>query len=206
MTISRSAALFLILFASLSLAHSGGVDANGCHVDKATNQRHCHPAPVRARKLTTCDLRPAPKEGDEGVFYGPVVHVADGDTLDVKVQGVVMDFRLAEVDAPEHDQPYGKESRAELASLVAGKRVVLAPLDTDRYGRTVAFVWAGESCVNEQLVDRGAAWFYSQYSTSDYLFGFEEDARDNKRGLWALPARDRIEPWVWRRSKRHPSS
>jgi len=207
MRTTRSGALILTLFASLSLAHSGGLDADGCHVDKATQQRHCHPERVRARKLTTCDLEPAPKEGDEGVFYGPVVHVTDGDTFDVKVQGVVMDFRLAEIDAPEHDQPYGKEARAELASLVAGKRVVLVPFDTDRYGRTVAFVWAGERCVNQQLVDRGAAWFYSQYSTNDYLFGFEEDARNNKRGLWALPLKDRIEPWVWRKEKRrHPSS
>src|SRR5262245_61320354 len=77
----RSVALIPILFASLSIAHSGGLDETGRYVEKATNQRHS--APARDRKLATCDLTPAPKEGDEGVFYGPVVHVTDGDTLNV---------------------------------------------------------------------------------------------------------------------------
>jgi len=35
-----------------------------------------------------------PRAGDEGVFYGPLVRVKDGDSLVAKVQGVAMDFRL----------------------------------------------------------------------------------------------------------------
>jgi endonuclease YncB( thermonuclease family) len=180
--------------ATRACAHPGGLDKNGCHLDKATGATHCHHEP----KIATCALEHAPKAGDEGVFYGPLIRVKDGDTVDVKIQGVVMDFRLAEIDAPESAQPYGKKSRDELLSLVKDRQVVLVPTDTDRYGRTVAFLWVGEKCINEAMVRQGAAWFYSKYSTDDYLYGVENEARDSKRGLWALPLKDRIEPWVFR--------
>jgi endonuclease YncB( thermonuclease family) len=126
----------------------------------------------------------APRAGDEGVFYGPLLRVKDGDSLVVRVQGVEMDFRLADVDAPEIDQPYGQ------------------PIDTDRYGRTVAYVWNGDTYLNEQMVKRGAAWFYAEFARGKALYDVEQEARDAKRGLWALPLKDRIEPHLWRERKR----
>ena len=74
-----------------------------------------------------------PRAGDEGVFYGPLVRVKDGDSLVAKVQGVAMDFRLADVDAPELDQPYGRQAKQELAALASGRQLVIMPVDTDRY-------------------------------------------------------------------------
>lgn len=143
-----------------------------------------------------------PHAGDEGVFFGPLVRVKDGDSLVVKVQGVAMDFRLAEIDAPELDQPYGRNAKQELVSLASGAQLVIVPLDTDRYGRTVAHVWNGNSNLNTELVKRGAAWFYSEYARSEALYDVEQLARDAKLGLWALPLRDRVEPWVWRERAR----
>lgn len=144
----------------------------------------------------------APRAGDEGVFYGPLVRVQDGDSLIAKIQGVAMEIRLAEVDAPELAQPYGREAKQVLASLAAGRQLVIKPLDTDRYGRTVAHVWNGETQLNAELVRRGGAWFYSEFARSDALYEIEQGARDAKRGLWALPLKDRIEPWVWRERAR----
>src|SRR5215470_4473542 len=97
-----------------------------------------------------------PRAGDEGVFYGPLVRVKDGDSLVVKVQGVAMEFRLAEIDAPEHDQPYGEQAKRDLVALAKGQQLVLAPLDTDGYGRTVAYIWNGDKYLNEEMVKRGA--------------------------------------------------
>lgn len=194
-------AMVLLLAMPQARAHPGGVAGDGCHTEAKTQERHCHPEHARSLDLYTCDLSRAPQAGEEGVFYGPVIRVADGDTLEVKVQGVVMDFRLAEVDAPEMDQRYGTKAREELAALVAGKSIVLVPSDTDRYGRTVAYAWAGAVCVNAELVRRGAAYFYSEYSASDFLYGIEQRARNGKLGLWALPLKDRVEPWLWRRER-----
>jgi endonuclease YncB( thermonuclease family) len=53
--------------------------------------------------------------------------------------------------------------------------------------------------VNAELVKRGAAWFYSEFAYSAALYDVEQEARTAKRGLWALPLKDRIEPWVWRK-------
>jgi len=198
-----AAAFLCIAFAGHAVdAHPGGIDKTGCHKDARAGERHCHPERARAEELATCELKRPPRAGDEGVFYGPLVRVRDGDTLEVRVQGVVMDFRLAEVDAPESEQPYGRQARLELLEVVRKQDLVLVPVDTDRYGRTVAFVWRGELCVNHELVRRGAAWFYDEYAKSNALFHVEEEARNARRGLWASPAKERIEPWVWRREKR----
>jgi endonuclease YncB( thermonuclease family) len=158
-----------------------------------------------------------PRAGDEGVFYGPLVRVKDGDSLVAKVQGVAMEIRLAEVDAPELDQPYGRTAKQELVSLASGRQLVIMPLDTDRYGRTVAHVWNGSAHLNAELVKRGAAWFYdratgvsrsreiprdSEYARSEALYDLEQQARNAKRGLWALGLKDRVEPWVWRERRR----
>lgn len=148
------------------------------------------------------DTAHPPSAGDEGVFYGPLVRVKDGDSLVVKVQGVAMDFRLADVDAPELDQPYGPRAKQELMSLASGRQLVIVPVDTDRYGRTVAHVWNGSTYLNAEVVKRGAGWFYARFARSPTLYNIEQEARDAKRGLWVLPLKDRVEPWVWRERKR----
>src|SRR5262245_44519426 len=102
-------------------------------------------ASARQSQAPGFDTAHPPRAGDEGVFFGPLVRVKDGDSLVIKVQGVAMDFRLADIDAPELEQPYGRAAKRELATLVTGQQLVMLPLDTDRYGRTVAQVWAGKT-------------------------------------------------------------
>ena len=152
--------------------------------------------------LTVGAAEHPPRPGDEGVFYGPLVRVKDGDSLVAKVQGVAMDFRLAEIDAPELDQPYGEQAKRDLKSLAQGQQLVIVPIDTDGYGRTVAHIWNGNSYLNAEMVKRGAAWFYSKYARTETLYYVEQEARDAKRGLWALPPKDHVEPWEWRKRKR----
>ena len=198
--------IFLAMVLSVSvtgaIAHPGGLDKNGCHTERKTGTRHCHREQSDSERLLTCELESPPKAGDLGVFYGTVLRIIDGDTFEARVQGVVMRFRLAEVDAPESDQPYGDKSTNELKSLLDDRDVVLVPADTDRYGRTVAFVWVADSCVNKKMVSRGAAWFYDEYAYSDALFGAEEQARASRVGLWLLPLEQRIPPQEWRQEKR----
>jgi endonuclease YncB( thermonuclease family) len=206
LTLCSLLALLSLWIASPAQGHAGGVGADGCHKDTASAKRHCHPerksARAPANALPQFSAARPPRPGDEGVFFGSLLRVTDGDTLRVKVQGVAMDFRLSHIDAPEKDQPYGSEARASLLGLVRGQQVVLVPLDTDRYGRTVADVWVGSRYVNRELVKNGSAWFYDEFSRDAALHELEQQARSAKRGLWALPVAQRIEPWRWRREKR----
>ncbi|MFL6547229.1 MAG: thermonuclease family protein [Povalibacter sp.] len=194
------AVCMLALWSAVALAHPGPVDSAGCHEQTSTGKRHCHPQ--RATQRSRYDTQHPPRAGDEGVFFGPLVSVTDGDTLHARIQGVVMEFRLADVDAPEFDQPYGSKARDELRSLVQGQQLVLVFVDVDRYGRIVADVWAKDVYVNRELAQRGAVWFYAQYARNNALFDVEEAARDAKRGLWSLPNDQRVEPWIWRERKR----
>lgn len=190
----------LLMFASISaLAHPGSVDEHGCHFDGGT--RHCHSERATAGTRPTDPVR-VPKAGEEGIFDGPLIWVTDGDSLRVLVKGRDMEVRLADVDAPEREQPHGWESKLQLIDLVRGKHVVLAPRDVDHYGRVVARVWVGDIDVNRELVRRGAAWFYPEYAEDETLYRDEQDARNAKRGLWALPLAKRMEPWEWRRRGR----
>ena len=128
-----------------------------------------------------------------------VVAIADGDTLTVLTQTQQqVRVRLAEIDTPEAAQPYGSRARQELSELAFGKDVQVAVRDTDRYGRTVGRVSAGGQDVNAEMVRRGAAWVYRQYSRDAALLAVEAEARAARRGLWALPEAQRVPPWEWR--------
>ena len=35
-------AITMLLMSSLAMAHSGGTDKDGCHVDSKTGYKHCH--------------------------------------------------------------------------------------------------------------------------------------------------------------------
>src|SRR5262245_20840611 len=62
------------------------------------------------------------KEAEDG-FAVRVVVIVDGDTVDIRFAGdsdrtKPYRVRLAEIDAPEKGQPYGKEAANELRALV----------------------------------------------------------------------------------------
>jgi micrococcal nuclease len=187
---------------SASFGHGGGVDKNGCHLDAKTSEKHCHKQTGTAKKkVAPCDM-PAPKAGDEGFLFGTVSAIVDGDSLKAKIQGVEMDFRLSDIDAPEMNQSFGPEAKEILVKLVADKEIVVLPTNTDSYGRTVAHLWVGGVYVNRELVNGGAAWFYQELAKGDCLFWVEQRTRVAKRGLWALPPKTHVEPWEWRKKKK----
>jgi endonuclease YncB( thermonuclease family) len=134
---------------------------------------------------------------------GRVVGITDGDTLTLLYEGnQQVRIRLAEIDAPESRQPYGNRARQELSDLAFGKDVTVTVQDIDRYGRTVGRVYDGSLDVNAEMVRQGAAWVYRQYSHDPLLLRHEQDARDARRGLWALPEAEHMPPWEWRTAER----
>ncbi len=55
------------------------------------------------------------------IYQGAVIKVNDGATIRIPARGQNLKIRLAGIDAPEKDQPYGKRARKALAGTVAGK-------------------------------------------------------------------------------------
>ena len=141
----------------------------------------------------------APARAD---FSGRVVGVVDGDTIDVLRGGrpsgeKPLRVRLAGVDCPEKAQPYGTRARQATAELAFGADVRVLEKEHDRYGRTVGEVVLGDgTTLNRELVRRGWAWWYRQYSKDRALGDLEIVARMERRGLWA--DLQPVPPWEWR--------
>lgn len=126
---------------------------------------------------------------------GRVSAVADGDTLTLSSTGrQAVKIRLAQIDAPEHDQAFGEQSKQSLAELVLNKTVRVETETIDKYGRTVGTVFVGAVNANHEQVKRGMAWAYRQYMHDPYYLQLELEARQAKIGLWS----DAKPPWEHR--------
>jgi endonuclease YncB( thermonuclease family) len=82
----------------------------------------------------------------------------------MKLQSVMIRIRLHAIDAPESDQPHGRNARQVLSSLVFGKAVEVEPYEQDRYDRLVARLWLAHLDVNAEMVSRGMARTYRRYA------------------------------------------
>lgn len=132
---------------------------------------------------------------------GRILWVYDGDTVIlIEPAGTWRKIRLWGIDAPETNQPYGREAAAELIDLVGRKRVKVEIKDVDRYGRTVGVIHQSWRNVNYTMVRRGAAWHYVEYAPDcRALKGAETYARKRKLGLWK--SQSPVPPWIWRKEK-----
>lgn len=144
------------------------------------------------------------KQPDASVYK--VVKIKDGDTLGLLTgDNQQITVRLAEIDCPEKSQAFGQAAKKFTSDLCFGKEVRLIGNEHDRYGRTVAeVVLIDGTNVNYALVKNGYAWQYKAYSKNTELAALEQQAREDKLGLWqdANPT----PPWDFRREKKQPKT
>ena len=99
---------------------------------------------------------------------GTVVHVVDGDTLDVRVGAQVERVRLLGIDTPETVKPgtpvqcYGPEASNRTKQLLVPGTAVLLQRDRearDRYARLLVYLWRRRDglFVNRSLLAGGFA-------------------------------------------------
>ncbi|MES2714647.1 MAG: thermonuclease family protein [Pseudomonadota bacterium] len=127
-----------------------------------------------------------------------ILAVSDGDTLTARCSegAPTLSIRLAEIDAPEKGQPFGRASRASLAGLCLDKAAEVRPTAHDRWGRTVAHVSCAGSDASAAQVQAGLAWAFTRYLKGPEMPRLEEAARAARVGLWAEP--EPMAPWLWR--------
>lgn len=134
-------------------------------------------------------------------FSAKVIVVMDGDTVMVLRGGQKIKVRMANIDAPEKDQPFGKQSRDSLLEMVGKRQVQIDSQAVDQYGRIVGLISVDGRSVNQEQVRRGMAWEYSHYHTDKTYIRLQNEAQQSRRGLWAQISPQA--PWQWR--KLHPS-
>lgn len=128
-----------------------------------------------------------------------VLSVADGDTVKIRTRsGEPETIRLLYIDAPEHDQPWGREARRGLQELVRIERVRVETRGHDRYARTLGHLRraADGLDVNLELVRRGHAWANARGAMRPRYEAAEREARAARRGLWQDP--NPVSPYTWR--------
>jgi micrococcal nuclease len=135
-------------------------------------------------------------------WTGKVVSIADGDTITVLHESRPERIRLYGIDCPERRQPFGNRARQVTGNALFGKVVEVHPFDMDQYGNTVGIVRIRGVVLNEELIRAGLAWVYVRYCHLGICRKWEglmEEARSERRGLWADPKP--IPPWEFRREK-----
>jgi endonuclease YncB( thermonuclease family) len=142
----------------------------------------------------------SPAAPAESPLLGRIERVADGDTVTLATGQTRYRIRLHEIDAPEHDQPWSRQSRQALSSKVTGKYVRVEVETVDDYGRTVGRIWLGDRDINREMVHEGHAWVYRKYLKDQSLLADEGAAQEASRGLWSLA--DPVPPWQWRQAAR----
>ncbi len=128
-------------------------------------------------------------------LLGPcsVVHVVDGDTLDVKCRAFSDQVRMLRIDTPEAGQRGHGEARDALVDLIGGREVHLlfeeaGVRQRGNYGRLLAYVYADGKNVNVELVRRGWSTFWTKFGEGRFADAFadaEKEAKNANRGLWA---------------------
>ena len=136
-------------------------------------------------------------------LIGKVVGISDGDTITVLTeQNKNIKIRLAEIDAPEKEQPWGQNSKQALFDLVFSMNVIVDSVGVDRYGRTLGTVFLEQININKQMVEQGNAWAHEKYVRDQDYFALQNSAHTQKMGLWSLKEDQTVAPWLWRKKQK----
>ena len=90
-----------------------------------------------------------------------------------------------------------------MQAALSQQTVAIEGVETDKYGRTVAFVYREGRNIEEALLEQGLAWVYDKYCLLPVCARYREierTCRENRIGLWADD--NPMPPWEWRQQKR----
>jgi endonuclease YncB( thermonuclease family) len=141
-------------------------------------------------------------------LHGVVIVVIDGDTVLFKPDHyspgsrAFLKVRLADIDAPETNQPFGEAATEALKARVLKRRAQLEIVATDAYGRKLGRLTVDARSVNAELVRRGLAWASTRGGARG-MPALQREAQGERIGLWqdAAPT----PPWVWRKARAAPA-
>ena len=118
-----------------------------------------------------------------------VLEVFDGDSLEVRDGGRLIEIRLEGINAPERDECFGDTARSGLLTLLDGADVSIIELDRDQFGRTLAYLLADGQVANLAQITAGLAIATSyEHEATNAFLDAEHEAFSRGRGLWASAA------------------
>ena len=123
--------------------------------------------------------------------------VLDGDTILVEDKdGMKFLVRLAQVDAPELLQPFGRASCARLTALAQGKELVLLDRHQVEPGVESAVVWRGDVEINSMMLQEGLVHIAGDRMDASRIYcDLEEYAKKRQKGVWSVKNLEYPESW-----------
>jgi endonuclease YncB( thermonuclease family) len=138
---------------------------------------------------------------DSITFKAMVADTEDGDTLIVVRNRARMRLEIPEIDAPELDQPYGKDARKKAAAMTKGKVVTIRAYGNLGRNYILGEVWLpNKKHFAKEMVRAGLAWVREGRSVLLDLEQLQSEAKTAHRGLWE--DEEPIPPWEWRSGRR----
>jgi micrococcal nuclease len=119
-----------------------------------------------------------------------VVRVFDGDSMNVEIDGSIVEVRMIGINAPEGDECHGDEARDALTDLLGDGPVVLeeGTGDRDQFGRVLRYLWVDGVDVNERMLELGHAVALSDGHGREATYrSAAVGAMERRIGMW-LPA------------------
>ncbi|MFV0425381.1 MAG: thermonuclease family protein [Bacilli bacterium] len=113
----------------------------------------------------------------------------DGDTAWFNINGERTKVRFLFVDTPESTneiEPYGKEASTFTCDLLSNAKEIQLEYDgdkTDKYDRTLAWVWADGILVQEELAKNGYVEKFYDYGNYKYE-GLMRDSLNDIYGIF----------------------
>jgi len=142
---------------------------------------------------------PARGPGAPSVLVGQVVDVIDGNTIVVNLGDRTETVRYIGINTQETNRPPKSVEPTVGEAVEANRQLVtqqqirleLDAQERDRDGRLLAYVYVVDRMVNAELVRRGTAEVMTiqpNVRHRELFVTLEQEARDQRRGLWADPS------------------
>ena len=128
----------------------------------------------------------------------------DGDTANFIYKNEKITARFLAIDTPETkhptkgEEPYGKEASDYTCTKIKNAKEIKLEYDNDsdkldKYDRHLVWVFVDEELLQKKLVSKGlasVAYLYGDYKYTDELEKVEQEAEDNKLGIWSIEKSD----------------
>ncbi len=142
-----------------------------------------------------------------------VISILDGDTFFATDGNIKFRVRIAAIDAPERDQPYGRVAKHRLSQLLLKKKIQIKSIGkgVDRYGRVLGKITVEGKDVAIKMINAGLATYYrpfcKNYPANKKKYNYdprayinaEKKARKLKKNMWS--SENTILPCKYRRTQ-----
>ena len=140
----------LTMLTTQAVAHSGGLNKQGCH--SGSQPYHCHKSAKVAPVASS----------DSAILSGTVTHVRDGDTIEVS--GIAV--RLSALDCPENDTRQGRQA-TKIAKQFEGSQAMCELTGAKSYDRLVGYCTVGGTDFGLYMVQNSSCKVWEKYDVWD---------------------------------------